>query len=35
MVFLGDDEGAIQDVLSGRSNGGRDSLIVSDNVLTV
>jgi hypothetical protein len=35
MVFLGDEEGAIQDVLGGRSDGGRDSLTVLNNVLTV
>jgi hypothetical protein len=35
MVFLGDEEGAIQDVLGGQSDGGRDSLTVLNNVLTV
>jgi hypothetical protein len=35
MVFLGDEEGAIQDVIGCRSDGGRDSLTVLNNVLTV
>ncbi len=35
MVFLGDEEGAIQDVLGSRSDGGHDSLTVLNNVLTV
>ncbi len=35
MVFLGDEEGAIQGILGGRSNGGRDSLTVLNNILTV
>ncbi len=35
MVFLEDEEGAIQDVLGKRSDGGRDSLTVLNNVLTV
>jgi hypothetical protein len=35
MVFLGDEEGAIKDVLGDRSDGGRDSLTVLNNVLTV
>ncbi len=34
-VFIGDEKGAIQDVWGGRSDGGRDSLIVWDIVLTV
>jgi hypothetical protein len=35
MVFLRDEEGAIQDVLGGRIDGGCDSLTVLNNVLTV
>jgi hypothetical protein len=35
MVFLGDEEGTIQDVWGGRSDGGRDSLTVWDNILTL
>ncbi len=34
-VFLGDEEGTIQDVWGGRSNGGCDSLTILDKVLTV
>jgi hypothetical protein len=34
-VFLGDEEGAIQDVWGGRSNGSRVSLTVWDNILTL
>jgi hypothetical protein len=35
MVFLGDEEGAIQDDLGGRSDGGHGSLTVLNNVLIV
>ncbi len=35
MVFLGDEEGAIQNVLGGQSDGGRNPLTVWDNILTV
>ncbi len=35
MVFLGDEEGAIQDELGSRSDGGRRSLTVLNNALTI
>ncbi len=35
MVFLGDEEGAIQDELDGRDDGGRGSLTVLNNALTI
>jgi hypothetical protein len=34
-AFLGDEEGAIQDMQGGQSDGGRGSLKVLDNILTV
>jgi hypothetical protein len=34
-VFIWDEEGAIQDVQGGRSDGGRASLTVLDNILTL
>jgi hypothetical protein len=34
-VFLGDEEGGIQDVQGGRSDGGCGSLTILDNILTV
>ncbi len=35
MVFLGDEEGAIQDEFGGRSDGSRGSLTVLNNALTI
>jgi hypothetical protein len=34
-VFLSDEEGAIQDVQGGQSDGGSGSLTVLDNILTL